>query len=134
MDIGPIIKWQIEIGRGTEVPFECGIYSIALRAISFQCPDVQNTPKVIHVCTDPNVLGGSLWIGTKLRGACVRSILTGGSRDISAEFSINNLEKHVVTLAYANRVAICVYDHEGALLTGTGCCIFDVIVDRCAYQ
>ena len=131
MDLGPTIKWQIDIANGAEVPFERNIYSIALRGFHFQCPSAPTTPKVMHVCTEPNALNGTLWIGSILCGSCVRSICTGGSKDVSVMFGLSDIERYVMTLSYANKIGIRIYDEEGALLSGTGHCLFDVVMDNC---
>ena len=134
MDSGPIIKWQIDIADGAEVPFERNIYSIGLRAFYFKCPTSPNIPKVLHVCTEPNALNGTLWIGSILCGSCVRSICTGGSRDVSVMFGLDDVERYMITLSYASKIGIRIYDEEGISLVGTGHCLFDVVMDNSNYQ
>ena len=126
------MKWQVAFNEQTIVPFERCMYQVGISSveITFTGP---TAPRIIHIIARPHTTNHKLWIGNRLIGACLRSIVNVGDKKfISRDIPKTDIEWSTMNFAESWGLTLACVNDQGIEIGGAaaGTAVLTLVEDR----
>ena len=120
------MKWQLQIGQDTSIPFTRSGYMVAVKGV-FVTFKANNRPSLFYITSSSCCSGDKFWIGTS---PCshVLKLCTHDRRSLSAGlyYEKRDLEFYSMDLAENCLFKISIIDERGALIECSGYCVLQI--------